>query len=86
MHIKFEVNPDEFLCHLTEAAYRSVLKHGIKASFLDVEMDLQHALRGVMAKDVVVSESCGSGECLAGKKTSLSVWSKPAKKLFRKEA
>lgn len=83
MHIKFGVTPEEFLGHLTEAAYRSALKHGFKASFMDVALDMQEALRQVMSEDILVSESCGSEGCLAFKKESLKVWSESAKSFFK---
>jgi hypothetical protein len=45
------VMPEEFLAKLTDAAYRVVLRHGIKGSFLDVELALWKALRSVASKE-----------------------------------
>lgn len=38
-------NPEEFLAELTDAAYRVALRHGLKGSFVDVELELWGALR-----------------------------------------
>src|SRR5262249_31948867 len=46
-------NPDrheDLLAELAEAAYRVALRHGIKGSFIDVEIDLWHGLREVLRK------------------------------------
>lgn len=52
----YQDSPSErLLADLTDAAYRVALKHGIKGTFIDVELDLWAALRGVLA-----------GESLAG--------------------
>lgn len=40
---------ESFLAHLTEAAYGVALKHGIKGSFVDLELDLWRELRRVVA-------------------------------------
>lgn len=82
MHVRFGVTPEEFLGYLTEAAYRSVLKHGFKASFIDVAMDIEGALQLVMDRDIQVSEACGSQDCMARTAGSFEVWSNPAKNLF----
>jgi hypothetical protein len=39
---------EEFLAELTDAAYRVTLKHGVRGSFLHVELDLWTALRSVL--------------------------------------
>lgn len=85
IHVRFEVSPDEFLSHLTETAYRVALKHGLMVSFVEMELDLQKALRRIIQKDMLVSEACGSPECLALKKEGLGPWSDTAKKLFKEE-
>jgi hypothetical protein len=52
-----EIQSEQLLAELTAAAYRVALRHGIKSSFLDVELDLWRELRGVLglAKE---GESC----------------------------
>ena len=35
---------DKFAAELTEAAYRVALRHGVSGSWLDLELDLWHAL------------------------------------------
>ncbi len=85
IHVRFEVTPEEFLAKLTDAAYRVALKHGLKVSFVMIELDFQKALRGVIQKNMLVSEACGSSECLALKKESLEPWSEKVIKLFKEE-
>jgi hypothetical protein len=43
-----EILAEGFLAELTDAAYRVALRHGIKGSFIDVELDLWQALRQVL--------------------------------------
>jgi hypothetical protein len=43
-----EVDPERLLAELTEAAYRIALRHGLKGSFVDVELDLWRELRRVL--------------------------------------
>lgn len=85
IHVKFEVSPENFLAHLTDAAYQVALKHGLQVPFIKVELDLHQALRKIIDQDMLVSESCGASECLAFKKESLKPWSKDAKKFFKNE-
>jgi hypothetical protein len=40
---------EALLSRLTDAAYRVVLRHGIKGSFIDVQLDLWHQLRAVLS-------------------------------------
>lgn len=82
IHVRFEVTPEAFLAHLTEAAYQVAVKHGVTGSFLKSGLELYETLRAVIQKDMVVSEACGSPECLAHHGMSLEPWSKPAKHLF----
>jgi hypothetical protein len=42
--------PEEFLAELTDAAYRVALRHGIKGSFVEVELGLWEALRAEFVK------------------------------------
>ena len=84
MHVKFAILPEDFLGHLTEAAYHVALKHGLKAPFLEVEMDLYEALRKTMEEDMLVCETCGSKACLATKRKSVDVWSEDATHLYGK--
>jgi hypothetical protein len=59
IHVKFDTQPEEFLGQLTEAAYRVALKGGFKASFIDVELDMQEALRDVIRQYMVACSYCG---------------------------
>jgi hypothetical protein len=43
-----EMLAEGFLAELTDAAYCVALRHGIKGSFVDVELDLWQALRKVL--------------------------------------
>lgn len=84
-HVRFEVSPENFLAHLTDAAFEVALKHGLKVPFIEIELDLHEALRRIIEVDLLVSEACGSPECLALKKESLGPWTPAAKKLFKEE-
>jgi hypothetical protein len=85
IHVRFEVSPEALLGDLTEAAYRVALKHGIKVPFVEIELDLQKELRRVIQKDMVVSEACGSPDCLALKMGGFGPFSDNAKKLIRED-
>jgi uncharacterized membrane protein len=39
---------EEFLAELTDAAYRTALHHGLAGNFLDAQLDIWSALRGVL--------------------------------------
>jgi hypothetical protein len=43
---------EEFLAELSAAAYGVALKHGLRGSFLDVELDLWRELRGVLRREL----------------------------------
>ena len=43
---------ESFLAELTDAAYQSVLKHRLHASFVDVQLGLWSALRAVLENKV----------------------------------
>ena len=43
-----ETLAEGFLAELTDAAYRVALRHGIKGTFVDLELDLWQALRQVL--------------------------------------
>ena len=49
---------EQFLAELTDAAYRVALRHGVKGSFIDVELGLWKALRTVLAQDKQMPEPC----------------------------
>lgn len=85
IYVRFEVTPEKFLSDLTNAAYEVALKHGFRAPFDQVELDLLKALRKVIQEEMQVSEACGSQECLALKKDSLTPWSQDANRLFKEE-
>lgn len=82
IHVRFDVSPEEFLAHITDAAYEVALRHGFRVPFVEVEIDLHRALRNVINRDMLVSEACGSAECLSFKKESFEPWTEKAKKLF----
>ncbi len=85
IHVRFEVTPEKFLSDLTDAAYKVALKHGFRAPFDQVELDLLKALREVIQAEMQVSEACGSVECLALKKDSVEPWSSKALRLFKED-
>jgi hypothetical protein len=43
---------EEFLARLTQAAYEATLRHRPQGPFVDVELDLWAALRGVVAEEL----------------------------------
>ena len=47
-HLLHGEKSEELLAELAQAAYRVVLRHGIKGPFIDVELDLWHELRAVL--------------------------------------
>lgn len=49
---------DGLVANLTEAAYQVALRHGIRAPFVDVQLDIWSALRAVMAEHLEESHSC----------------------------
>lgn len=86
IHVRFEVSPEDFLAHLTEAVYAVALQHGFKDSFLKVQLDLWDALREVIRKDMLVATQCGSeslGICTASSRAE--PWSKGAEKICSDE-
>ena len=52
-----ETRSEQLLAELAAAAYGVALRHGIKGSFLDVELDLWRELRGVLGQ-AEEGESC----------------------------
>lgn len=83
IHTKFEVASDQFLSDLTQAAYKVALKHGFKASFVDVQLDLYEAMCRVIQKDMMASPACGQAECRA--KAHYEVTSPEGKEIFKSE-
>jgi hypothetical protein len=53
-----DVQAEELVAELAQAAYRVALRHGIKGPFIDVELDLWCELRRVLAKRERV-DTCG---------------------------
>jgi hypothetical protein len=49
--VETPVLSEEFLARLTSAAYEVLLKHGLKAPFLEVEMGLWRHLRLVLIEE-----------------------------------
>lgn len=82
LHVKFEMTPDEFLAHLTSAAYLVALKRGApKGSFLDFQLELREALREVIRRDMFASEQCGLlTVCQEGDR--MDPWSEGAERLY----
>lgn len=63
IHVKWNVSPEEFLADLTDAVYQVVLKSGFGTPFIEMELDIQFALREVIRKDMSVShdsQGCGT--------------------------
>ena len=85
IYVHFAVTPEKFLADLTRAAYRVALKHGFKAPFNAVELDLLKALQKVIEEEMKVSPACGSPECLSLKQESYVPYSEQAMKLFNEE-
>ena len=81
IHVRFEISPEDFLCHLSEAAYRVALKHGFKVPFYEIELDFLKALREVIRKDMMASPACGSEPCREADR--FGPWSEEAGKLFK---
>jgi hypothetical protein len=47
---------ESLLAQLTDTAYRVAVRHGIKGSFLDLELGLWQALREVLEREVPARE------------------------------
>ena len=45
------IDREAFLARLTTTAYQVALRHGIRGSFAELELDLWHELRAVCAQD-----------------------------------
>lgn len=84
IHLQFGIAPDEFLDHLTEAAYRVALRRGVKGPFTDVIASLTDALREVIRRDMVVSDTCGLYS-VCEEALNLEPWSSEAEKVFLTE-
>ncbi len=69
IHVRFEVEPDDFLADLTNAAYQVALRYGLRAPFIDVELDLQKAIYEVIRNDI----RTGSAEYLLSQDTHESL-------------
>jgi hypothetical protein len=52
--LRLDAPAEEFLASLTDAAYRVALKHGFSGSFVDLQLELWSALRGVAASHLNV--------------------------------
>ncbi|MBI2981225.1 MAG: hypothetical protein HYY44_02815 [Deltaproteobacteria bacterium] len=80
LHVKFELSPEDFLSHLTEAAYQVALKQGFRGSFVDLRLGLQRALREMIKKDMFVTDLCGL-YTICQEAEKLEPWSKEAEKV-----
>ena len=84
IHVNFEITPEKFLADLTEAAYHVALRHGLSVPFIEVELELQDALREVIRRDMKASWACGSKEGCR-EEVRFEPWSKSANGLFEVE-
>jgi hypothetical protein len=50
---------EAFVARLATTAYQVALRHGIKGSFAELELDLWHELRAACERDVITE---GAGE------------------------
>lgn len=55
---------EAFLAELTDAAYRVALQHGLRSSFLDVQLEMWNALRTVVAREARVRRNTQLAELL----------------------
>jgi len=54
--LQLDPSVEEFLAELTDAAYRVALQHGIAGTFINVQLGLWSALRGVFARRAAAPE------------------------------
>ena len=59
---------DDLVAELTDAAYRVALKHGFKGTFIDVQLELWAALRGVVLRELFLPDLVGL--CSSGRSSS----------------
>jgi hypothetical protein len=64
---------EEFLAELAAAAYRVSLRHGVKGSFLDLELDLWRELRVVLTQPRQEGDSASSAANQVGGSPSLAL-------------
>jgi hypothetical protein len=55
--LQLDPGVEEFLAELTDAAYQVALKNGIVGSFINVQLGLWSALRGVVARRACANEA-----------------------------
>ncbi|MBI2066951.1 MAG: hypothetical protein HY539_01165 [Deltaproteobacteria bacterium] len=84
LYVKFEILPDEFLSHLTEAAYRVALRQGLKGSFLDFELCLRKEICDVIQRDMLVSDLCGL-YTICEEAMKCQPWSREAENIYHGE-
>ncbi len=60
--IVFEARKEEFLAKLTTAAYGVALRHGLRGSFLDAQMEIWFALREILQGEHFGQDSLLSDE------------------------
>jgi hypothetical protein len=51
-NVSYRTVSEQLLAELTAAAYQVALRHGIRGSFLDVELELWRELRAVVARPI----------------------------------
>ena len=81
IRVKPSISPEEFLAHLSEAAYRVALRHGFKTPFVEMELDLEQALHEVMRMDMVISDLCGLNQ-VCYEAMNYELWTPEADKTF----
>lgn len=64
MTLHFKTTQEDFLARVTEAAYKVVLRDGLKRSFLDIELELWRRIRNVFHDEGLLHQPArGSGKC-----------------------
>jgi len=54
---------EAFLAELTDAAYQTALRHGIKGNFIDLQLEIWAALRQVVAQELLTGEPAMEEGC-----------------------
>ncbi len=81
LHVKFEISPEDFLTHLTDAAYRVALQQGFRGSFLDLKLGIQRALHDLIQREMFVTDLCGLFT-ICREAAQMDPWSKEAGQYF----
>jgi hypothetical protein len=57
MGATFEASSDEVIARLADAAYQTALRHGLKKSFLEVELAIWRSLQRAFRREIERRES-----------------------------